>query len=336
MNHLKLIAFVVAAAAFTVLPCLSKTAGHYAPGLAVICGIAFSVLWGNPLSGLTAKLTTHLLAVSIVLMGFGMDLFGVLRAGVNGLVYTFAGIVMGICLGRWLGKRLHLDDECTWLISVGTSICGGSAIAAAAPALKARAHSIAIASATVFTLNAVALLVFPFVGHRLGFSQAQFGFWSALAIHDTSSVVGATMQYGREALEVGTTIKLARALWIIPVTLFLSLCVAGHGLRKAEKGRRRFHVRVPWFIPGFLVAAALVALFPVLSGAGQVLKECATHLMVLTLFLIGANLSREKLRELGMKPVLMGIGLWIVLSTVWCVLIATNLVNAAAVVAAAV
>lgn len=332
MKHLKPIVFLVAAAAFPVLPCFSKTAGHYAPGIAVICGIAFSVLWGNPLARLTAKLTTHLLAVSIVLMGFGMDLFGVLRAGVNGIVYTFAGIVMGLCLGRWLGKRLHLDDECSWLISIGTSICGGSAIAAAAPALKARAHSIAIASATVFTLNAVALLVFPFIGHRLGFSQAQFGFWSALAIHDTSSVVGATMQYGREALEVGTTIKLARALWIIPVTLFLSLCVAGRG--KAAAGeRRKLTVRVPWFIPGFLVAAALVALFPALSGAGQALKECATHLMILTLFLIGANLSREKLRELGMKPVLMGICLWIVLSTVWGVLIATGLVDAAAIAA---
>lgn len=331
MKHLKLIAFVVAAAAFAVLPCFSKTAGHYAPGLAVVCGIAFSVLWGNPLARLTAKLTPHLLAVSIVLMGFGMDLFGVLRAGVNGIIYTFAGIVMGICLGRWLGKRLHLDDECSWLISVGTSICGGSAIAAAAPALKARAHSIAVASATVFTLNAVALLLFPFLGHRFGFSQAQFGFWSALAIHDTSSVVGATMQYGREALEVGATIKLARALWIMPVTLFLSVCVAGRAEKAAGEGRRKFKVRVPWFIPGFLVAAGLVALFPVLSGTGQALKSCAAYLMILTLFLIGANLSREKLRELGLKPVLMGICLWIVLSTVWCVLIAAGIVNAAAI-----
>ena len=189
-----------------------------------------------------------------------------------------------------------------------------------------------MASATVFTLNAVALWIFPVVGHALGFDQEQFGCWAALGIHDTSSVVGASMAYGERALEVGTTVKLARALWIVPVTLFLTWFIAA----PEEGEKRKFKLKVPWFIPGFLAAAALVTWLPDLLPAtenavktgGGLIKNISKYLMIVTLFLIGANLSREKLKELGFRPVLLGIVLWIVLAGVWCGAIYAGWVNA--------
>ena len=307
------IVFLAVAAAFFVVPWACPVLRNYAPGVAVIAGVIFAVTYGNPFASVTGKLTSTLLGASIVGMGFGMNLVDVLRAGANGMIYTAIGITLGIALGVWLGKRLGLARDTMYLVSVGTSICGGSAIAAAAPVLKAKAHDVAIASATVFTLNAIALLIFPPIGHALGMSEVQFGFWSALGIHDTSSVVGASMQYGPTALEVGTTVKLARALWIVPVTLFLSCFVAN----AAEGEMRKIKLKIPWFIPGFIAAAALVTWIPVTAPAGGFLKEVSKYMMIVTLFLIGANLSREKLKELGLKPVVHGVVLWIVLATLW-------------------
>jgi uncharacterized integral membrane protein (TIGR00698 family) len=317
------VGFIVLSVGFFVIPWLVPWTRDYAPGIAVVTGIAYSVLWGNPFAALTGKYTSTLLGLAIVGMGCGMNLIDVLRAGANGFVYTLIGITIGIGLGVWLGKRLGLERDLMYLISVGTSICGGSAIAAAAPVLKAKAHDVAIASATVFTLNAVALLVFPAVGHALDFSEPQFGYWAALAIHDTSSVVGASFQYGPVAMEVGTTVKLARALWIVPVTLFLSCFIAGD----RENGKPKIQLKIPWFIPCFLVAAALVTWQPAVAPAGQLLKEISKYLMIMTLFLIGANLSREKLRELGLKPILHGVILWLVLAIIWCVAIALKWVH---------
>lgn len=305
--------FLLTAAAFFIVPWLCAPLRNYAPGVAVIAGVVFAVACENPYSKITGRLTSTLLGASIVGMGFGMNLIDVLRAGANGMVYTFIGIAAGIGLGIFLGRKMGLAKDTMYLISVGTSICGGSAIAAAAPVLKAKAHDVAIASATVFTLNAVALLVFPAVGHALGMDEIQFGYWSALGIHDTSSVVGASMQYGPTALEVGTTVKLARALWIIPVTLFLS-CFAA----PAEGEKRKIRIKVPWFIPGFIAAAALVTWVPATADAGHLLKEISKYMMIVTLFLIGANLSREKLKELGLKPVIHGVALWIILASLWC------------------
>lgn len=322
-EKIKKIIYLMLAAGFFAVPYFWAAAANHAPGLAVITGIVFAVIWGNPFKEYTSKITSPLLGATIVGMGCGMDLIKVLQAGANGILYTFIGICAGLGLGLLIGKRLKLNRDTMYLISVGTSICGGSAIAAAAPVLKAKAHDVAIASATVFALNAVALLVFPAVGHALGFTETQFGYWAALAIHDTSSVVGAGFQYGPTALEVGTTVKLARALWIVPVTLFLSFFAVS-----AAKGEKRtVKFKVPWFIPGFLIAAAIVTWLPVLSEAGGVVKNISKYLMITTLFLIGSNLSREKLKELGMKPVLHGIILWIILSVGWCSAIAAGVIN---------
>ncbi len=333
-EYIRKTVYLILAAGFFAVPCFWAPARDYAPGLAVITGIIFAVAWGNPFKEYTSKFTSTLLGATIVGMGFGMDLIKVLQAGANGIIYTIIGICAGIGLGVLVGKWLKLSRDTMYLISVGTSICGGSAIAAAAPVLKAKAHDVAIASATVFTLNAVALLVFPAVGHALDFTQNQFGYWAALAIHDTSSVVGAGFQYGPQALEIATTVKLARALWIVPVTLFLSCCVAP----VAEGEKRAVKFKVPWFIPGFLIAAAIVTWLPELFGAesgiskgivtgGKYLKDISKFVMVTTLFLIGSNLSREKLKELGFKPVLHGVILWIILSVGWCAAIAAGLVN---------
>jgi uncharacterized integral membrane protein (TIGR00698 family) len=325
------VVFIVLAAAFFIVPWLCPAAKDWAPGLAVLLGIVFSVTWGNPFSDYTSKITSQMLGATIVGMGFGMNLMDVLRAGANGFLYTLIGIAMGIGLGVFFGKRLKVPRNAAYLVSVGTSICGGSAIAAAAPVLKAKPQDIALASATVFSLNAIALWVFPVIGRWLGFSELEFGYWAALGIHDTSSVVGASMAYGEEALEIGTTVKLARALWIVPVTLFLAWFVA----EKEEGENRKFKLKVPWFIPWFIAAAALVTWLPMLipaaadavSTAGNFIKNISKFLMIVTLFLIGANLSRAKLKELGLRPVLLGLILWIILATVWCVSIHLGWVN---------
>lgn len=317
------LAFIGIALAFFLVPWLIPETRDYAPGIAVLVGIIFSVGWGNPFASYTGKMTSQLLGATIVGMGCGMNLIEVLQAGASGMIYTILGISAGIGLGVFLGKRMGLSRDTMYLLSIGTSICGGSAIAAAAPVLKAKAHDIAIASATVFALNAVALLVFPVIGHSLGFTQEQFGYWAALGIHDTSSVVGAGLQYGEVALEVGTTVKLARALWIVPVTLFLSCFVA----QSDEEGKRKIQIKIPWFIPGFLIAAALVTWFPVTADAGKIVKDISKYVMITTLFLIGANLSRQKLKELGIKPVIHGTILWFILATGWCLAIWGGLVR---------
>ena len=318
---LKKIVFIVVALAFFLVPWIWSPARDWAPGLAVLAGILFSVFWGNPFVQYTSKITSNLLGATIVGMGFGMNLIAVLRSGANGFLYTFIGIALGIGLGALLGKWLSVSKNAAYLVSVGTSICGGSAIAAAAPVLKAKPHDIALASATVFLLNAIALWIFPIIGTALGLDQVQFGFWAALGIHDTSSVVGASMAYGEEALEVGTTVKLARALWIVPVTLFLSFFIA----EKEDGETKKFKLRIPWFIPCFLLASAFVTflprLLPVTSDSvnvcGGFIKNLSKYLMITTLFLIGSNLSKDKLKELGLRPVIQGIILWLILASFW-------------------
>ncbi len=312
------IMYIAAAVFFFALLWLMPGARNYASGAAVIAGALFAAILKNPLKPYTVKLVPQFLGAAIVGMGFGMNLPQVLDAGAEGILYTVVGIAAGLGLGYMLTKKLALPAKTGLLISVGTSICGGSAIAAAAPAIKAKSHDIALATGIVFLLNAVALIVYPPIGHLAGLDQTQFGIWSALAIHDTSSVVGATMQYGPRALEVGTTVKLARALWIVPVSLMLSLYYEHRRSRDGNGGgKRKLKLRVPWFIPGFLAAAVLVTLLPAARPAGNCLAGLSKNLMVVTLFLVGGNLSFDQIRTLGVRPVAHGVLLWLTLSVCW-------------------
>lgn len=304
--------FFIILAIFIILPFFSPFFRRYSPGLAVLSGALLSGILGNPFQKTTARLTHPFLSWSIIGMGCGMNLYLILRAGLDGIAYTICGIIIAMTLGWLIGKKLKLPRDTSLLISTGTAICGGSAIAAMAPVLRAKSHDIAAATVTVFILNAAALLLFPFIGHFFGLTETQFGFWAALAIHDTSSVVGASYQYGPTALDVGTTVKLARALWIVPLTISVAYII---NLRSGDKSQVK--AKFPWFIPGFLFAAALVTFLPSLSSIGMFIKEMAQHLMVVTLFLIGNNLSREKMRELGLRPMIQGVSLWLIISVIW-------------------
>jgi len=293
-------------AALALLPFSSAAA-------ALLAGTVLALALGNPYQQLTRRWTHGLLALSVVGLGAGMNLRTVARAGLHGLGYTVLSIGFTLSLGLWLARRFGVNRDTGLLVTVGTAICGGSAIAAVAPVIQAEEHDVTVALATVFLLNAVALFLFPPVGHALGLSQDGFGLWSALAIHDTSSVVGAGLAYGPRALEVATTVKLARALWIVPVSLGLG---ALWNRRVPAGSGPRAKARKPWFILGFLVAAALATYVPVLHAPGQLLARVAKQGLVLTLFLIGANLTRAALRKVGPRPFVLGVSLWLVVSVV--------------------
>jgi uncharacterized integral membrane protein (TIGR00698 family) len=285
---------------------MDPTLGRLRAGIAVLAGIILSLSFGNPYADFMKKLTAKILAWSIVGLGFGMNLLTILHVGLQGIAYTILSILGVIVLGLALGRWLKNSDESSLLITVGTAICGGSAIAAIAPTIHAKHENISLALAVVFVLNASALFVFPAVGHFLHLTQHQFGLWSALAIQDTSSVVGATLQYGHESLMVGTTVKLARALWIVPMTLFIAFWTA----RKTHHEIEKVKAKKPWFIVGFIGAAALVTWVPSLQVVGQTIHTIAEQALVIALFCIGASLSRTSLYALGVRPLLQGLILW--------------------------
>lgn len=280
-------------------------------GVALLMGLILALAMGNPYSDEAKKLTHRLLALSVMGLGAGMNLGVVGKVGLQGVGYTIIGIFSAITIGTIVGVLLKTEKDTSLLITIGTAICGGSAIAAVAPVIKAKHHEVSVALGTVFMLNAAALFIFPWIGHQLHLDQTQFGLWSALAIHDTSSVVGATLQYGAHALEVGTTVKLARALWIIPVAMVIGVIRSkqNKGEISTQKAKR------PWFILGFIIAAGLVTWFPSLAPAGHSIEGVAKKLMVLTLFLIGSSLTRETIKSVGVKPFIQGIILWIVMAT---------------------
>jgi uncharacterized integral membrane protein (TIGR00698 family) len=288
------------------------------PPTALVAGILFALLIGHPFAHWNHNVTKWLLQICVVLLGFGMNLSMVLRLGLNGSVFAAATIGATLLLGYWLGRKLALDKKTTTLISVGTAICGGSAIAAVSSVIGASEAEIAVSIGTIFLLNAVALYVFPLTGHLLHLSQAQFGLWAGVAIHDISSVVGAGMSYGPDALTTATAVKLSRTLWIVPLTLALAFGVArrkpaGAG---AEVSRRNKHfkIAVPWFIGFFLLASLLRSYVSVISTWSPQISEIARRGMILVLFLIGTSLSLRALRAVGWRTVVTGLTLWLFIS----------------------
>lgn len=280
---------------------------------ALVAGLAFGLALGNPFPVRTKQAQTWLLQGSVVGLGAGMNLLVVLRVGLSGVGQTLLAITATLGVAVALARALKTERVTSLLIGVGTAICGGSAIAAVAPAIGAKSHQTSVALAVVFLLNAVALVLFPPVGHLAGLDAPAFGLWSALAIHDTSSVVGAAMQYGDAALEVGTTVKLTRALWIVPVTLVMARVV------KAEAGGPP--AKRPWFILGFVLVAALVTWAPALEAPGKLVATVARQTLVLTLFLIGSGVSREALKTVGVRALGLGVALWLLVSVVTLALI---------------
>lgn len=282
-------------------------------GTGLVAGVAVALTLGNPWSKQTKKLTTPLLQGAVVGLGFGMDLGVVLRAGLDGLGTTLAGIALCLAAGALLGKLLGVARDVGVLVTVGTAICGGSAIAAVVPAMRAREDDATVALAVVFVLNAAGLILFPWLGHMLGLDEQSFGLWAALAIHDTSSVVGASAGYGPLALQTATTVKLARALWIVPLAFVVGAWAARTAPPTAA-GKARPAAKPPWFILGFLAAAALATYVPGMHEVGALLARVARQVLVLTLFLIGSHLTRASLRAVGPRPLVLGVVLWVLVA----------------------
>jgi uncharacterized integral membrane protein (TIGR00698 family) len=287
--------------------------GLVSPAIALLCGLIYGLTLPHPFAAESRDLTKFLLQGSVVALGFGMNLHEVLRAGSSGFVYTALSITAAMLLGLGLGYLIHVAKKPSFLISAGTAICGGSAIAAVGPIAGASEEEMAVSLGAVFILNSVALFLFPPVGFALHMSESQFGLWSALAIHDTSSVVGATAKYGATALAIGTTIKLARALWIVPLSV---------GTAVVLKSKAR--VQWPWFILFFCLAALLNTLLPQFNSAFGAMNHLGRLGLTVTLFLIGASLNRETLRSVGIRPLLQGLTLWIVVGAGTLALILFN------------
>lgn len=285
-----------------VLACLSRT---LSPSLALVLGIAVAQFIGHPYLHLNHRATHFLLQASVVGLGFGMNVHRAAEAGKDGILFTMASILGTLVLGYLLGKLFKMERTTSLLISIGTAICGGSAIAAVSPVIKAKEGHISVALGTVFILNSLALFIFPAIGHLLGLSQDQFGLWSAIAIHDTSSVVGAASAFGGDALEIATTVKLTRALWIVPVALGSAI------IFKTGKGR----IKVPYFIGLFVLAMVLNTYLPGMERFGHHMVDLSKSGLTLTLFLIGSGLSGSVLKSVGFRPLLQGVVLWVVIST---------------------
>ena len=274
------------------------------PPLALALGLVMAFTVGHPFKQFNGQVIKYLLQVSVIGLGFGLNFGEVVNAGKTGVLFTVVSILGTLIVGYLIGKWMSINQKTSYLISTGTAICGGSAIAAIAPIIDADENEVAIALGTVFILNSVALFLFPPLGHYFGLTMKQFGMWSAIAIHDTSSVVGAAARFGDEALKIATTVKLTRALWIIPVALATTIALKN----KSTK------IQLPYFILGFIGASLIVTFLPdfkvVYAGVVNVSKIGLT----VTLFLIGAGLSRETLKTVGVKPVVQGVILWMLIS----------------------
>lgn len=275
---------------------------------ALLLGFITAQTIGNPFATAikTYKISSRLLQYSIVGLGAGMTVQSAVTAGRQGILLTLVTIVVTLVLGMLLGYLAKINKKISCLIASGTAICGGSAIAAVAPVIRADDRQLSVALGIVFILNSVALFVFPAAGHYLDMSQYQFGLWSAIAIHDTSSVTGAAASYGAEALETATTVKLARALWIIPLTVFAAF------LFRKEKGQQK--ITIPFFILFFMLAIGINTYVPGMSHISPSVSYMAKRGLVLTLFLIGAGLPLHAIKAVGWRPLLLGISLWIIIA----------------------
>jgi uncharacterized integral membrane protein (TIGR00698 family) len=281
-----------------------SASGFVSPAAALAAGIVFGLLLPHPFAPESRDLSRLLLQASVVALGFGMNLHQVVHAGASGFAYTAVSITFAILLGTLLGRMLSVQPKAAFLITCGTAICGGSAIAAIAPITNAGDEDMAVSLGTVFTLNAIALLAFPTIGFALHMTQSQFGLWAALAIHDTSSVVGAAAHYGPQALTVGTTVKLARALWIVPLALVT-----------AAISKSSTRIQWPWFILYFCLAAVANTYVHALTPVFTVFSKLGRSGLTVTLFLIGSGISKATLRKVGVRPMLQGVVLWIIFAT---------------------
>lgn len=274
------------------------------PPLALILGFVVSFFIGHPYIKHNSVAAKYLLQFSVVGLGFGMNLTEAIKVGKEGLIFTVASIFFTLIVGLIIGRYLKINKSTSTLISGGTAICGGSAIAALAPVINAKDEDISVAMACIFILNALALLIFPVIGHQLNMSQDQFGLWSAIAIHDTSSVIGSAQKYGEEALKIATTVKLERALWIIPVSILLSVLNKG-SVKK---------IKIPYFILGFIGAILLAYYFPQIKPFGEIMVFTAKKALNITLFLIASGLSMSSIKKVGVKPLVQGVLLWVFIS----------------------
>lgn len=270
------------------------------PAIALFMGLLLGFTVSNPYIKQSSKVSKYLLQFAVVGLGFGMNLFESLQSGKEGMLFTVVSVVGVLALGYWLGRHMLIDSKTTYLISSGTAICGGSAIAAVAPILNASPNQMSVSLGTIFILNAVALFIFPPIGHLLELTQEQFGLWAAIAIHDTSSVVGAGAAYGDKALGVATMVKLTRALWIIP----LSIATTFFFKQKDAK------VKIPWFIFFFILAMVLNTIFNLPDKLTSFIVMLSKKGMTITLFLIGSGLSLKVLKSVGMRPLVLGVSLW--------------------------
>jgi uncharacterized integral membrane protein (TIGR00698 family) len=293
-NFLKILFIILAALCF--FPVVS-------PPIALFLGIIFVNIFGQVFNA--DKIIKIVLQVSIVGLGFGINLKQALQAGSEGFLFTVFSITLIVVLGIVLGYIFRIDKIITQLISFGTAICGGSAIAAIAPILKADGKQTSVSLGIIFLLNALALFIFPEIGQYFHLSQNQFGIWSAIAIHDTSSVVGAASKYGHEALQTATTVKLARALWIIPISFVLSFLNKSGG-----------KIKIPYFIGFFVLAILVNSYFPAIKEVTDYVVDFSKSSLKVALFLIGTGLSFQNLKNIGIKPLLLGIILWVVISVI--------------------
>lgn len=274
------------------------------PALALFAGLVYAFIFPMPLPKFNKKASKYLLQASVVGLGFGMNVTQALKSGAEGMMFTVVSVIGVMAFGVMLGYWLHLQRKTSYLIASGTAICGGSAIAAVGPVLKADDHEMAVSLGVIFILNAIALFIFPPIGHYFGMGQAQFGTWAAIAIHDTSSVVGAGDAYGPEACQIATLIKCTRALWIIPLA-FVTMFIFRD---KDAKG-----VSIPWFIFLFVIAMVINTYCGVPEAVSQTIVYLSKKALVVTLFFIGAGLSIGMIKKVGFKPLLLAILLWIII-----------------------